>query len=80
MLITNDLLKRPIKGLDWHGPSTQDAFSSVDALASILNRHEPWRRWKFDAGCPVLLLGHSNGGQGAWNIAARFPDRVVAGQ
>ena len=79
MPITNNLLKEPFKGLDWHGPSARDAFSSVDALASILNRHKPWHPWKFDVGCPVLLLGHSNGGQGSWYIAARFPDRVIAG-
>ncbi len=28
---------------------------------------------------PVILLGHSNGGQGAWHIASRYPQRVVAG-
>lgn len=27
----------------------------------------------------VLILGHSNGGQGTWYMASRFPDRVVAG-
>ena len=25
----------------------------------------------------ALLVGHSNGGQGAWYLASRFPDRVV---
>ena len=27
----------------------------------------------------VLVMGHSNGGQGSWYLAARYPDRVVAG-
>lgn len=26
------------------------------------------------------LIGHSNGGQGAWHIAARYPDRVSGGE
>lgn len=25
-----------------------------------------------------MILGHSNGGQGAWYLASRFPDRVHA--
>jgi pimeloyl-ACP methyl ester carboxylesterase len=28
----------------------------------------------------VVLLGHSNGGQGVWYLAERYPDRVIAGQ
>lgn len=28
----------------------------------------------------VSLIGHSNGGQGAWHLAARYPDRVVGGE
>jgi pimeloyl-ACP methyl ester carboxylesterase len=24
-------------------------------------------------------MGHSNGGQGAWHLASRFPDRVLGG-
>jgi pimeloyl-ACP methyl ester carboxylesterase len=31
-------------------------------------------------GWPVLmyrLMGHSNGGQGAWHSAARYPERIV---
>jgi pimeloyl-ACP methyl ester carboxylesterase len=27
----------------------------------------------------VVLLGHSNGGQGVWYLAERYPDRVIAG-
>lgn len=64
-------------GLDWHGPSAADAFSSVTALSHILF-HGPleWRKWGFNANTRVVLVGHSNGGQGAWYIAARWPDRV----
>ncbi len=27
----------------------------------------------------VVLIGHSNGGQGVWYMASRYPDRVLAG-
>ena len=35
--------------------------------------------WRLAPDPRVLVLGHSNGGQGAWYLAARFPDRVVGG-
>ena len=28
----------------------------------------------------LRLVGHSNGGQGAWHLAARYPDRIVGGE
>ncbi|KAI6129123.1 hypothetical protein EV401DRAFT_2194488 [Pisolithus croceorrhizus] len=64
-------------GLDWHGPSAADAFSAVTALSRILF-HGPLKRrdWGFNANTRVVLVGHSNGGQGAWYIAARWPGRV----
>ncbi|KAI1790745.1 hypothetical protein LXA43DRAFT_973466 [Ganoderma leucocontextum] len=64
-------------GLDWHGPSTQEAWGAVEALGDILARREEWRKWGLASETKVLLMGHSNGGQGAWYIAARYPDRVV---
>ncbi|KAI0807549.1 hypothetical protein C8Q74DRAFT_1363040 [Fomes fomentarius] len=64
-------------GLDWHGPSAREAFATVDALYHILNGREHWRQWGLAWETKVLLMGHSNGGQGAWFNAARNPDRVV---
>ncbi|KAJ7702393.1 hypothetical protein B0H17DRAFT_923464 [Mycena rosella] len=64
-------------GLDWHGPSAKDAWGSVDALVAILDAHPAWHPRKLSAGTPVVLMGHSNGGQGAWYVASRFPDRVL---
>ncbi|KAL1669386.1 hypothetical protein GGF50DRAFT_123232 [Schizophyllum commune] len=60
-------------GLDWHGPSALDAWRSVDSLATILKA----RGITAQANPRTLLVGHSNGGQGAWYLASRFPDRVV---
>ncbi|KAI0670663.1 hypothetical protein C8Q78DRAFT_1070204 [Trametes maxima] len=65
-------------GMDWHGPSAQDAWGTVDALYRILDVREEWKQWRTAPETKVLLMGHSNGGQGAWYLAARYPDRVVA--
>ncbi|KAI0713279.1 hypothetical protein C8Q76DRAFT_621267 [Earliella scabrosa] len=64
-------------GLDWHGPSAREAFATVDALHDILDGRKEWRPWAIAPDSKVLLMGHSNGGQGAWFNAARNPDRVV---
>ncbi|TRM59420.1 hypothetical protein BD626DRAFT_572702 [Schizophyllum amplum] len=61
------------RGLDWHGPSALDVWRSVDALGTILRA----RGIRADEGLKVVLAGHSNGGQGAWYLATRFPDRVA---
>ncbi|KAF7778870.1 hypothetical protein Agabi119p4_3215 [Agaricus bisporus var. burnettii] len=65
-------------GLDWHGPSAQDAWDSVDALPGILDKISVWKDTSYKVGTPVILLGHSNGGQGAWWLASRSPDRILA--
>lgn len=67
------------QGLDWHGPSTADAWQSLSALSQILRENPRWHGWGFPEDTRVVLLGHSNGGQGAWHVASRFPDRVIAG-
>lgn len=63
-------------GLDWHGPSAKDAWSTVDALASISTRNDTWHSLRVSP-TKVIILGHSNGGQGAWYLASRYPDRVL---
>ncbi|KAF8184969.1 hypothetical protein K438DRAFT_1597701 [Mycena galopus ATCC 62051] len=65
------------QGLDWHGPSAKDAWGSVDALVAILSANPSWHARKLTDATPVVLMGHSNGGQGAWYLASRFPDRVL---
>ncbi|KAH8102881.1 hypothetical protein BXZ70DRAFT_1006072 [Cristinia sonorae] len=64
-------------GLDWHGVSAQDALASIDALHIVLKARPSWNPWVTEKDTRVLIIGHSNGGQGAWHIASRFPDRVV---
>ena len=36
--------------------------------------------WMISINTKVILMGHSNGGQGVWHIASRFPDRILAGE
>lgn len=69
-----------LQGLDWHGPSAVNAWQSVAALAAILDGSPLWRAWAYPADTRVVLLGHSNGGQGTWHVAGRFPDKVLAGK
>ncbi|KAK1229074.1 hypothetical protein PQX77_007890 [Marasmius sp. AFHP31] len=65
-------------GLDWHGPSAQDAWASLDALTTILRNNTVWNAWQIERNARAVVLGHSNGGQGAWYVASRHPDRVLA--
>ncbi|CCM03831.1 uncharacterized protein FIBRA_05980 [Fibroporia radiculosa] len=65
-------------GLDWHGPSIQDTWGTVDALYYILVSRDAWHGYALADQTRVLVLGHSNGGQGAWYLASRYPDRVIA--
>lgn len=67
------------QGLDWRGPSTQDAWGSLDALVAILEANSVWHAWKLTENTPVVVMGHSNGAQGAWYLASRYPDRVLGG-
>ena len=68
------------QGLDWYGPSTTEAWYCVDALEKLLRDESlPWASWSIPKNTQVVLIGHSNGGQGTWHIAERFPDRVIAG-
>jgi pimeloyl-ACP methyl ester carboxylesterase len=55
-------------------------WASVDALVVILDNNKSWHLWRMTESTPVVLIGHSNGGQGAWHIASRYPDRVLAGE
>ena len=66
-----------MQGLDWHGPSADDAWDTVSTLSSILETSSTWKAWAISPE-KVVLIGHSNGGQGTWYNAARHPDRVVA--
>jgi pimeloyl-ACP methyl ester carboxylesterase len=70
-------ITRNSQGLDWHGPSADDVWGTISALANILGSFSKWKAWAI-APEKVVIIGHSNGGQGTWHNAARHPDRVVA--
>ena len=50
----------------------------MDALASISKRDDAWHSLRVNS-TKVIILGHSNGGHGAWYLASRHPDRVLGG-
>lgn len=57
-------------GEDWHGGSLLDVWAARDALYPLLLRAG------IETSRETVLIGHSNGGQGAWHTAARYPDRI----
>ena len=61
-------------GEDWHGGSMADAWAAREALPMVTSR------LGVQVSEDTLLCGHSNGGQGAWHLAARYPERIVGGE
>jgi predicted esterase len=57
-------------GGDWHGGSLLDVWAVRDALNPVLQRAG------IEVSRETVLIGHSNGGQGAWYSAARYPERI----
>ena len=71
-----------VQGLDWHGPSARDVWDSLDALTTLLESAVyglPWS-WGIARNTLVLMMGHSNGGQGTWYLSSRYPDRILGGR
>ncbi|SNX82974.1 uncharacterized protein MEPE_01680 [Melanopsichium pennsylvanicum] len=71
-------------GYDWQLASFQAADSAVTTfhknlygLPSTMSASEK-QMWQFDPE-KLFVMGHSNGGQGAWYRLSRFPDRVIGG-
>lgn len=54
-------------GYDWRGPSAQDALIAVETLRSHFIG-------TMDEG--IMVIGHSNGGQGTFYLATHYPDLV----
>ncbi|KAI5480162.1 UDP-galactose transporter [Pseudohyphozyma bogoriensis] len=72
-------------GYDWHGPSLRDAKLAVQHLSKVqdlwglaVGQKVASRKAKSEER-KVIVIGHSNGGQGAWYYMSRFPDDVVGG-
>ena len=71
-----------VQGLDWHGPSARDVWESLDALTALLEKRVYGfpRFWEIARHTQVLMMGHSNGGQGKWYLSSRYPDRILGGR
>ncbi|WRT66336.1 uncharacterized protein IL334_003291 [Kwoniella shivajii] len=57
-------------GEDWHGGSMEDVWAAREAFGEII------KKIGVTVSDKTILMGHSNGGQGAWHLAARYPDRI----
>lgn len=73
-------------GYDWHGASLGDVRGAVSGLErvrerweEIFGRVEEVLEGEKEGREGLVLLGHSNGGQGAWYFMSRFPDEVLGG-
>ncbi|KAK4687850.1 hypothetical protein P7C73_g2265, partial [Tremellales sp. Uapishka_1] len=58
-------------GEDWHGGSMADVLGAREAFGVIIGR------LGIVVSAGTLLMGHSNGGQGACHLAARYPDKFI---
>ncbi|BEI80034.1 hypothetical protein CcaverHIS002_0105630 [Cutaneotrichosporon cavernicola] len=56
-------------GEDWHGGSLSDAWAARVAFATLISI------MGHNLSNDTVLIGHSNGGQGVWHMAARYPDK-----
>ncbi|SPO22073.1 uncharacterized protein UTRI_02075_B [Ustilago trichophora] len=71
-------------GYDWQLASLEAADAAVSAFHKHLYglpttmSEEERQTWQFDPN-KLFIMGHSNGGQGAWYRLSRFPDRVIGG-
>nr|XP_019010945.1 uncharacterized protein I206_04250 [Kwoniella pini CBS 10737]OCF49726.1 hypothetical protein I206_04250 [Kwoniella pini CBS 10737] len=67
-------------GEDWHGSSMLDVWAAREAFGDVVKRIEITVSDQTITKRLTLincrLMGHSNGGQGAWHLAARYPDRI----
>lgn len=66
----------PWSGDDWHVWGLADVLAGVAAVPQ-------WMEWNHWSGPGVdvnrwCVVGHSNGGQGAWHIATHYPDKTIA--
>ena len=52
-------------GYDWHGPSAFDALAALNTL----------RGRELGVAPTAVVIGHSNGGQGALHLGTHFPDQ-----
>lgn len=77
-------------GMDWHGISADDARMALHAARQVVGNigGKKWNSFTDETvrrdedgwfiSNKTILMGHSNGGQGAWHIAARYPDEFIA--
>ncbi|KAJ3273129.1 hypothetical protein HDV01_004768 [Terramyces sp. JEL0728] len=65
-------------GFDWHGPSLKNIEATLEALVSTPGYIKHSQELKGADTERLVVVGHSNGGQGTWWFASHFPDKVLA--
>lgn len=66
----------PWSGDDWHIWGFADVEAAIAAISDWIQRND-WRGPGVDVN-RWFVMGHSNGGQGAWYALTNHPDRVIA--
>ncbi|KAM0100816.1 hypothetical protein ACP6JE_004517 [Aspergillus fumigatus] len=66
----------PWSGDDWHTWGAGDVEAAVDAIARWIDS-TGWDKVRVSQK-EWIVVGHSNGGQGAWFLATHYPDKVIA--
>jgi predicted esterase len=65
-------------GFDWHGPSFRNIDASVEALDNMWGVPLSEAANLVPDSDRLIIMGHSNGGQGCWWYTSHYPDRVLA--
>ena len=60
---------------NWEGQGFNCVLAAIDALVAATTEHQA--EFRADAN-RLLVAGHSRGGHGAWQVASKLPDRVMA--
>ncbi|KAF2216283.1 hypothetical protein CERZMDRAFT_33609 [Cercospora zeae-maydis SCOH1-5] len=66
----------PWSGDDWHAWGFQDVEAAIKMIPDWI-AHNEWDGPDVDVE-KWLLAGHSNGGQGTWNVLLHHPDNIIA--
>ncbi|KAH8924862.1 alpha/beta-hydrolase [Atractiella rhizophila] len=66
-------------GMDWHGPSIIEARyaarGGLEVVKRVYCRLQPEQTYLENK---LVVVGHSNGGQGTWYLTERWPDEILA--
>lgn len=65
-------------GFDWHGPSHVNVMEALETLSGLPGVPKELRSSFGVDVTRLVYTGHSQGGQGAWGYASRYPDQALS--